>query len=659
MDGSSRQAYRTSMKNILVLHEYGRCIEPRALCTLEHVRLISLTHISLSEDQGIRGPAPDKMLVRVAAPRLSIPITKGVRAGDACVIFDQAMFAASPPPESFGLVQPLLGTVVLVEAEGVVLETKHSSEMLKRTCQIRFADVHRDHLFAMHRAIDRAIFLPQLLYPELEGHRIHNTQAMQRDPWRDMLSSCTASNLGHILRQQQLIAVNTITEASMSAIPSITFGCFGVGKTYSLIHAMGQIYLSYTEQQHVISSPRPRVLISARNNTTADSYISSLRRMYPSVRSFRFYSLFRHAVTIPAAVKPFSNCLKEEVVAFEKVPELSSAGGFDIIVTTFMAADELPRTLQGTFDFVCCDEAAQAPEPEVIVSASMLDQEKGKLVLLGDPLQTRVQFDMPLTLVSSGLCYKFLMGDTIMNRLQEQLDLMYPGMKLWHTLLEVHRCPPEIVQFCAAVFYEKLPLESIDFDSRNYQRGRNSTYRGKFPMAWVVVKGTDECGGDEARSSSSSSSSSSTSTSAPGTLNSSSTLSALSSIYLSPDGRTVLAWNDEEARVITHIAKEIVTGPPLEGDPKDLTPTQLASQRASRIAIVSWSRAQVRSIRMMLRGPNGFAGARAIQVVTVDDVQGNEFDVLLMSPVVSRSWIEGSLCFPPNAAACDAGTSSD
>ena len=111
--------------------------------------------------------------------------------------------------------------------------------------ELLFATKDRNQFFAMHRALHRVCQLPQLPHKDLTDEKIQLITNLQNDEWRNQLWGSTRLILERILRGKQVPSAQSMLSAQWGPFPSITFGCFGAGKTYSLVHAIGQMMMNH------------------------------------------------------------------------------------------------------------------------------------------------------------------------------------------------------------------------------------------------------------------------------------------------------------------------------------------------------------------------------------------------------------------------------
>ncbi|KAG5887039.1 hypothetical protein JTB14_029998 [Gonioctena quinquepunctata] len=196
------------------------------------------------------------------------------------------------------------------------------------------------------------------------------------------------------LNPVQKTAIVNILRGKARPLPYIIFGPPGTGKTVTIIEAILQI---------VRLLPQSRILVTAPSNSAAD--LIALRLINSGVLIpgdlVRVVS-HNYAVSeaIPVILVPYcatGSIAKEDTTVSSEISdtgikfECSRAvlGRHRITVSTCNAAGQFFSMgfSKGHFSHIIVDEAAQAGEADVMIPLSFLDKNAGQAILAGDPLQ--------------------------------------------------------------------------------------------------------------------------------------------------------------------------------------------------------------------------------------------------------------------------------
>ena len=584
--------YKSTMKSLLILHELAATIEPYMLAS---VNLKNFQQKMFVQDEHAIYSPPTKDHVFLQGEIHSFFHQSLIGSP-----FDLSPLLALSRDDTCLLDFPHSRSRIFAKffsstSETVILTVKKSSltslpENPKSTAYFMPSD--RTRFEFMYKAIEKAASLPHFLHPEI--------------PWKGGVLKWTKNpslreSLSRVLSLEQFQAMESLLSDNRG-IPTIIQGCFGSGKSTSL--ALTIAHIVDFVNKNPVPSGKIRVLITSRNNSTADNYLRLFcehpRMMSMNLTAVRFLSKFSKSKSLlPEKYEPF---------IIRSGNEFPSDIHINIITTTFVAAAELPFS---SFDFVCCDEAAQSPEHEVIMAASLVHPTRGKLVLLGDPQQSRWPFDLPTPLVRRGIVEQ----ETIMTRLKNKLRGYLPNPKLLGAycfdLIEVYRCPSEIVLFCSAHFYPSVhlvPKKDEGLDDLYWPSLTSTPTFPSFPMGWLYVSGRDEYLEEQEYG---------------------------SNAFHSRNSRNILGENEDEAIAIAGEVQRMLMGVKDE------------EEMIKRLVVVSWSFNQVRLIRDTLKKHGG--GLNRVTVITSDSVQGNEYDVVIFSPVLSHNWAKKGLKPPQNS----------
>uniref|UniRef100_A0AAR5P8T6 RNA helicase n=1 Tax=Dendroctonus ponderosae TaxID=77166 RepID=A0AAR5P8T6_DENPD len=210
----------------------------------------------------------------------------------------------------------------------------------------------------------------------------------------DEAQPCKLEWYNRHLNCKQKDAVINVLKGTSRPLPYIIFGPPGTGKTVTMLECILQI---------VRLIPNSRLLVTAPSNSAAD--LIALRLIDFGILKpgdlVRIVSI-NYAVgeNIPAKLVPYcatasvakegtkdENILDQNGMTFDCSREV--LGRHKITISTCSSAATLhmmgfPR---GHFTHIFVDEAGQAAEPEVMISISFLDKYIGQVVLAGDPMQ--------------------------------------------------------------------------------------------------------------------------------------------------------------------------------------------------------------------------------------------------------------------------------
>ena len=379
-----RSNYKRRMHNLLFVEEYSR---RKALSryNLLGVELIPLQSCICHDGHELYPPPGEVLLKFDLAVEEDVCDVEGavvVAPGDWALLRPQ-LLAHQVPEEAGGEVAVLalvfhvgLRHVVLRLKAAIVDQLKTQSRGVSGTCDVRFA-CERDSFVAMHRAVD-AVDL-SLVFPDTSTHRPsawHNQEpALERFVGDTQLDSLQAAVVAQILGP----AIGGVGGGSVS--PLLLAAPFGTGKSRIFEEAVLQLMM------HSHSSKRCRVLLCTAHESTADEYLLRLAPLLKAEHArqmMRVCSARRSANDIPEAVLRY--CLLSASAGKHKRPVTrQDLEACCIVVCTMMSADELARTGVGPegFSHILIDEAAQVPEPLVLIPLSLAGR-RSRVVLAGD-----------------------------------------------------------------------------------------------------------------------------------------------------------------------------------------------------------------------------------------------------------------------------------
>ncbi|XP_018571512.1 probable RNA helicase armi [Anoplophora glabripennis] len=273
------------------------------------------------------------------------------------------------------------------------------------------------------------------------------------------------------LNTKQKDAVKNVLQGKARPLPYIIFGPPGTGKTVTIIEMVLQI---------VRLIPHSRLLITAPSNSASD--LIALRLIDSGVLKpgdlVRLVS-YNYAASdnIPVNLVPYcaTGNLARDGTADNEISRSgiqyecsrASLGRHRITVTTCSLSGQLylmgfPK---GHFSHIIVDEAGQASEPEVLTPLIFLDKLSGQVILAGDPMQLG-----PVVLckiaAECGLSESYL--ERLINRFPYVIDPQgFPNTsgydpRLVTKLLCNYRSLPQILKLTSSLFYNDELIPTID-----------------------------------------------------------------------------------------------------------------------------------------------------------------------------------------------------
>ncbi|CAN0438537.1 unnamed protein product [Lampetra planeri] len=360
--------------------------------------------------------------------------------------------------------------------------------------------------------------------------------------------------------------------------PFLMYGPFGTGKTYTLFQATVQI----------LAEPNARVLICTKANSAADLYIQEYFHEYVTsgfkeATPLRIIYKLRKINTVSEVVKKYC-CLDPNGQSFT-VPSLESVRAHRVVISTYAECDTL-RQLglpRGHFSHILLDEAAQALEADALIPLALADSNT-RVLLAGDHKQiTPKLYSMPNDGQFNNAGYviasnvRMFLTDRLFHHYQRQNHNTAQCSRI--ILTDNYRSRPEIVNFVSKHFY----LGNHDKDFKGIKaRADVLRHPDLYPLTFSHVSG--KCDFDEV---------------------------------------TRTWYNTTEAlEVAERVANILQTWPENHG-----------RLEQSQICVISYYTSQVKLIRHVLRR-NHMA---SVNVDTLQNIQGKEFTVIVLSTVRTRS----------------------
>ncbi|XP_076272336.1 putative RNA helicase armi isoform X1 [Rhynchophorus ferrugineus] len=394
------------------------------------------------------------------------------------------------------------------------------------------------------------------------------------------------------LNCKQKDAVVNILKGVCRPLPYIIFGPPGTGKTVTLIETVLQI---------IRMVPGSRILVTAPSNSAAD--LLALRLIDSGILKpgdlVRLVSVnYATGENIPSQLIPYcaTGSIAREGTIANNISSLngmrldcssSVLGRHRITVSTcsssgIMHMMDFPK---GHFTHIFVDEAGQAGEPEVLIPLTFLDKHNGQAVLAGDPMQLG-------PIVISKVAQNCGLTESLLERLLDKFPYVrdtqsFPDTegfdpRLVTKLLYNYRSVSPILNLFSSLFYNGELISTIseeDSKTSGLLQSLSSmlprTKAGKIPsVVFHGVKGQN---------------------------------------FQTPDSPSW--YNPHEAAQIFFYINQLYKN----------------GVKAEDIGIITPYTKQVREIRQMIRQ----ADFDVPKVGTVEDFQGQEFEVVLLSTVRS------------------------
>ncbi|XP_030634044.1 putative helicase mov-10-B.1 [Chanos chanos] len=376
---------------------------------------------------------------------------------------------------------------------------------------------------------------------------------------------------------EQSAAVQHIVSGLSKPAPYLVFGPPGTGKTVTLVEAIKQV---------IKSCPSARVLACAPSNSASDLLCERLLGYVDGHHLYRLYASSRDPSTVPKKLQKHSNW--DAAVDGFVFPSKETLMEYRVIVVTLVTAGRLvsggiPPT---HFSHIFIDEAGQAVEPECVIGvAGLLHPEKGQLVLVGDPRQLGPVLRSPLAM-RCGL------GLSLLERLMRE-NLLYQkstgsgqyDRRFVTKLLRNYRSHPAILRIPNEMFYDnELQVFAKQMEREAFSKWEHLPKKG-FPVIFHGAMGKDE---REANSPS--------------------------------------FFNVTEVEILVSYLNKLKETQGKKGLPK-LSP--------SDIGIIAPYRKQVEKIQTALRSVRELSQWKDIKVGSVEEFQGQEKMVIMVSTVRS------------------------
>ncbi|KAG0248786.1 hypothetical protein BG011_009917, partial [Mortierella polycephala] len=425
------------------------------------------------------------------------------------------------------------------------------------------------------------------------------------------LPNLTLEFVDPTLNWEQKAAVQSIVRNDYGLVPFIISGPPGTGKTKTLAETALQILMNDTDSH---------ILITAPSHSACDTIMNRLIPYLKPQYLFRLNGPARTFAEVPTPIMPY--CFGS---VFFNVPPLDDLLRFRIVVSTCadvgllisagasnqslreylvhkgLANEDDPKRSHWTHLLI--DEAAQAIEPETDIPLLCMFEETEaapQIILCGDHQQLGPKTFLPELqtsflerLITTEPLYRDHPESRQFTRPKpgttvkkfKDMDRLEKTIPCFANLVQNYRCHPKMLMMPSVMFYNDTLVASADEDSVTSMLGCPVLPNPNCPIAFVGVKGVDASQMDEA----------------------------------------VSWYNEAEAQKVVSMV-ESLCGP--SRDSEDMFQVKI-----SDIGVIAPFREQVKHLRLLLRS-KGFAG---VKVGTVEDCQGQEFRIILISTTRSRA----------------------
>nr|XP_056700824.1 helicase MOV-10 [Euleptes europaea] len=387
--------------------------------------------------------------------------------------------------------------------------------------------------------------------------------------------------------EEQRRAVHQVVAGTSRPAPYLIFGPPGTGKTVTMVEAIKQV-LRCIEGSHVLAC--------APSNSAADLLCQHLIKHVDKRNIYRLNAYSRDYRLIPEDIKPYCNW--DNAMKCPIYPSKEKLESYRVIITTLVTAGRLvsadfPR---GHFSHVFIDESGHAVEPESLIAIAgllaMMDPKTnakgGQLVLAGDPQQLGPILRSPLA-IEYGLELSLLERLMHDNPLYQKKDGGF-NPQFVTKLLRNYRSHRAILKFPNEKFYEgELQVHADPIIANSYCSWSGLAKQG-FPIIFHGVCGEDQ-----------------------------------------REEKSPSFFNTAEIEVLIDYLKKLL----LEQQGKK----GLSRISPKEIGIISPYRKQVEKIRkgINISELKNLADVKDLKVGSVEEFQGQERRVLLISTVRSRS----------------------
>ncbi|XP_063071769.1 putative helicase mov-10-B.1 [Engraulis encrasicolus] len=283
---------------------------------------------------------------------------------------------------------------------------------------------------------------------------------------------------------EQNAAIQRILAGGSRPAPYLVFGPPGTGKTVTLVEAINQIHMSDSSAH---------ILACAPSNSASDLLCERMLGYVDAHQIYRLYASSRDPRSIPPKLLKHSNWDgQKETFIF---PDKNVLMDYKVMVTTLVTAGRLVSggLPKDHFTHIFVDEAGQAVEPECLIGiAGLLHPQKGQLVLAGDPEQLGPILRSPIALghgLGLSLLERLMKHNPVYQKSPETHQ--YNG-RFVTKLLRNYRSHPAILKMPNELFYDnELQVFANKMDRDAFCNWEHLPKKG-FPVIFHGVMGKDE-----------------------------------------------------------------------------------------------------------------------------------------------------------------------
>eukprot|EP01134_Creolimax_fragrantissima_P007812 CFRG7812T1 len=393
----------------------------------------------------------------------------------------------------------------------------------------------------------------------------------------NMISANSASNFQYVdeSRAHFLKDLNTEQEQAVLGIAQC-----GRGEIY-LVHGppgTGKTTVVIGATRLIVDAGS-KVLLCAPSHAAADVLAQRLAKELPSPQKtlLRLYPYQRDYSTVPIDVKPYTHI--DPKSGLYTCPPASVLMAASIIVSTCISTamlNDVPE-LRGTFSHIILDEAGQALEPEMLVAVAAVATKSTRIALVGDHMQLG-------PVVRSAEARRNGLHISPLERLQKMftnkdedvLCSLNRRMQLTQ-LTKNYRSHKTLLELPSKLFYNDTLESHVNEEGTTLLEWEELPT--KTPLLFWGIAG-----------------------------------------HYHQDGESRSYFNNSEASLIATIVQKLLE-------------YKAGAVSTNDIGVIAPFRKQVYNIRTLLRAK----GLRAIRVGTVDDYQGQEEKIILISTVIGRN----------------------
>lgn len=276
------------------------------------------------------------------------------------------------------------------------------------------------------------------------------------------------------INNHQKIAIYNILLGVCRPLPYCIYGPPGTGKTITVVELILQI---------LTLLPDSRILVATPSNSAANLITERLVYYKNECSSSIIRLIANHLLdseTISDIIKPYcatidlarENTTKSKqrvtVDGINKDCQSSFIGRHRVTIGTCVSLGSLALLglPHGHFTHVIVDEAGQATEPEIMIPLTFIHQDKGQIILSGDPMQLG-------PIIKSKYCIEFGMQESYFSRILEtfpyQRDVQsYESegydCRFVTKLLDNYRSISQVLSLPSAFFYNNSLVSRINID---------------------------------------------------------------------------------------------------------------------------------------------------------------------------------------------------